>query len=189
MTPTATLIVEPQLHTRAASETTDVGLYISATAGSIVRGMIENLRPPPSRSQDFPSYVKLPEASSSRKFETDFPGNLLRWLATIDAGLRATRFVTDMPMDVRDFIKQHSLAEDFSVFLRLSTDCFPDASQVRISRERDPDDLEAEWICVEVQVRGEVESVLEQYNRFIESTVETMSPDASKFFRFSIDIQ
>ena len=100
----------------------------------------------------------------------------------------AGRLFTDVEEDVSQFLAEHSLAPDFSDFVKLAVRSFPNVVGLTAMPESDPDDQGAEWITLQLRVEDDVERALQHYEEFIEQSMKAMPAGSRALLRLSLDI-
>jgi hypothetical protein len=79
-----------------------------------------------------------------------------------------------LPDDVREFCEKHNLAEHVAATARLLRDTFPPPGEIPFRLFTDPEsDEEVSWVVVKIRSAGDVPSLLQANERFLDRWIPT----------------
>ena len=92
------------------------------------------------------------------------------------------RFPYQIPLsgELAQFCSTHHLLIALQESVQLIKACFPSIRNLELGLEQDPETAE-EWLVIEIEVAGEIEEILERYDRYTEAWVKLASwPERDK---------
>ncbi|MGA2228892.1 MAG: hypothetical protein ABSH41_31025 [Syntrophobacteraceae bacterium] len=81
--------------------------------------------------------------------------------------------VPSLPENLHVFVEKYGLRSLLETALRLLNDCFPAAFSGCLKLEHDPE-TEEEWLVIEFETGGEIEDILNSYDRYTELWVSSV---------------
>ena len=96
--------------------------------------------------------------------------------------------LSTLAKDVRDFLADHELLQQFTQYLNLAISSF-DNAEFNASLQKHPEQDAVDWIELAVVLSGESAAVMEQYRAFLRSSSREIPSEALRYFRLSPDIR
>lgn len=85
------------------------------------------------------------------------------------------------------FCFRHNMLGSLQVSVRLIRTCFPSVREVRLQPERDPDTGE-EWLVLDFGIVGEIEEILDRYDKYTDLWVKSVPWPEREKIRLSYNI-
>ena len=106
---------------------------------------------------------------------------------------RLIAFSTGSPYEIPlseelfSFCFRHNMLGSLQVSVRLIRTCFPSVREVRLQPERDPDTGE-EWLVLDFGIVGEIEEILDRYDKYTDLWVKSVPWPEREKIRLSYNI-
>lgn len=99
----------------------------------------------------------------------------------------ASPYETPLSEDLFSFCFRHNILDSLQVSVGLIRTCFPSVREVRLQPERDPD-TEQEWLVLDFGIVGEIEEILERYDKYTDLWVKSVPWPEREKIRLSYNI-
>ncbi len=126
---------------------------------------------------DYPVY---PAKDISRSYLGAKPGQL-------KAFSTASPYEIPLTEEFLNFCSQHNIFDALQESIRLIKTCFPSVGEVTLQTEQDPETGE-EWIVLDFGVEGEIEEILNRYDKYTELWVQSIPWPEREKLRLSYNI-
>jgi len=111
---------------------------------------------------------------------------LSEWAQYLSA--RIGRQEPALPTDVADFLTLNGIGGAFETYFAAVKETFSGLVDAAISVDGHPEYEGVEWVTVTVQLSSSPEAAEDEYDQFIDRTIDELSMDDSQFFRLSMDL-
>ena len=110
---------------------------------------------------------------------------LINWISTSSlewntASIEFKFHKADISHDLLRFCFKHGVVRYLLVTLDIVDQFFPQIEELSMSQEQDPE-MGDEWITIDISIRGEIDEVLEKYNKYTDQFITSIPwPERSK---------
>lgn len=99
----------------------------------------------------------------------------------------ASPYEIPLSEELFSFCFRHNMLGSLQVSVRLIRTCFPSVREVRLQPERDPDTGE-EWLVLDFGIVGEIEEILDRYDKYTDLWVKSVPWPEREKIRLSYNI-